>query len=287
MDEDFGRGERAVQQLFNGARQGGAGPREPDDVADLRHGPVLRRARDRRDARHQGRPEGDARRPGASTISTSPIAGLYGVGNCVASASARAYWAGGATLGPIIAFAYRAASGGARGARQGAIPRRDRGLSHRAEELMAASTETMADEQRSPSRSSNQLMRNVAFAHQWAAQRQASLVRVRVAIVDAPGGPRACAPTARRSSGSSSLTCAVASGLCHTSGSPICWTYTMRVASLHGCEAGSRPHDGDRSQQHRPPSRRGPWPHSGGLELTRLVSRLWELQRARGVPDRR
>ena len=29
-----------------------------------------------------------------------PITGLYGVGNCVASASARAYWAGGATLGP-------------------------------------------------------------------------------------------------------------------------------------------------------------------------------------------
>jgi hypothetical protein len=53
---------------------------------------------------------------------------------------------------------------------------------------MAASTETMADEHRSPSRSSNQLMRNVAFAHQWAAQRQLSLVRVPVAIVDAPRG---------------------------------------------------------------------------------------------------
>ena len=39
----------------------------------------------------------------------APIAGLYGVGNCVASASARAYWAGGATLGPILAFAYLAA----------------------------------------------------------------------------------------------------------------------------------------------------------------------------------
>ncbi len=30
-------------------------------------------------------------------------------GNCVASASVRACWAGGATLGPNIAFAYRAA----------------------------------------------------------------------------------------------------------------------------------------------------------------------------------
>jgi len=39
----------------------------------------------------------------------TPIPGLYGVGNCVASVSAQAYWAGGATLGPILAFAYRAA----------------------------------------------------------------------------------------------------------------------------------------------------------------------------------
>lgn len=35
---------------------------------------------------------------------------VLGAGNCVASASAQAYWAGGATLGPIIAFAYRAAN---------------------------------------------------------------------------------------------------------------------------------------------------------------------------------
>jgi predicted oxidoreductase len=38
------------------------------------------------------------------------IPGLYGVGNCVASASARAYWAGGATIGPILAFSYLAAT---------------------------------------------------------------------------------------------------------------------------------------------------------------------------------
>jgi predicted oxidoreductase len=38
-----------------------------------------------------------------------PIRGLYGVGNCVAGPQARAYWAGGATLGPIIGFAHRAA----------------------------------------------------------------------------------------------------------------------------------------------------------------------------------
>lgn len=38
-----------------------------------------------------------------------PIPGLYGVGNCVASASAQGYWAGGATLGPILTFGYMAA----------------------------------------------------------------------------------------------------------------------------------------------------------------------------------
>jgi len=39
-----------------------------------------------------------------------PIPGLYGVGNCVAAGSAGAYWAGGGTLGPILAFAHRTAN---------------------------------------------------------------------------------------------------------------------------------------------------------------------------------
>jgi len=39
-----------------------------------------------------------------------PIPGLYALGNCSASVSAVAYWSGGATIGPIMAFAYRAAN---------------------------------------------------------------------------------------------------------------------------------------------------------------------------------
>jgi 3-oxosteroid 1-dehydrogenase len=37
------------------------------------------------------------------------VPGLYGVGNCVASASGQAYWSGGSTFGPYIAFGYVAA----------------------------------------------------------------------------------------------------------------------------------------------------------------------------------
>jgi hypothetical protein len=42
-------------------------------------------------------------------VDDRPIRGLHGVGNCVASPTGRAYWAGGGTLGPIFAFAYLAA----------------------------------------------------------------------------------------------------------------------------------------------------------------------------------
>ena len=38
-----------------------------------------------------------------------PIPGLYGVGNCVGAVQGRSYWAGGATLGPMLAFARRIA----------------------------------------------------------------------------------------------------------------------------------------------------------------------------------
>lgn len=108
-DEDFHRGERIVQMLFNGpvAADQGSANATMYPIADkgpyyaaLVCGGTL-------DTKGGPRTTSEARVLGDDG---TPIAGLFGVGNCVASASGRAYWAGGGTLGPIMAFAYRAAN---------------------------------------------------------------------------------------------------------------------------------------------------------------------------------
>jgi 3-oxosteroid 1-dehydrogenase len=117
-DTDFGRGERAVEQLFNGVVK-----EEPDQanptmwpLADT--GPYYAAlvTGGTWTPRVGPRPPptgGPKATPDGQVLDDQdrPIPGLYGVGNCVASASAQAYWAGGATLGPILALAHRARPG--------------------------------------------------------------------------------------------------------------------------------------------------------------------------------
>jgi 3-oxosteroid 1-dehydrogenase len=108
-DADFGRGERAVQQLFNGDVREEPGRSNPTMWPLSEDGPYYAALVTGGTLDTKGGPKAT---PDGQVVDDldRPIPGLYGVGNCVASPSARAYWAGGATLGPIIAFAYRAAN---------------------------------------------------------------------------------------------------------------------------------------------------------------------------------
>jgi len=109
VDEDLGRGSREVEQTVF------AGPLSDADMETKN--PVMHPISDQGPYYASLLTGGTLDTKGGPRINTyaqvvddrnEPISGLYGVGNCVASASARAYWAGGGTLGPMIAFAYRA-----------------------------------------------------------------------------------------------------------------------------------------------------------------------------------
>ena len=108
VDEDFHRGEKPVQLMFNGAVKDEPGHTNPTMWPLSDSGPYYAALLVGGTLDTKGGPKTDTNGRVLDDNST-PIPGLYGVGNCVASASAQAYWAGGATLGPIIAFAYRAA----------------------------------------------------------------------------------------------------------------------------------------------------------------------------------
>ena len=107
-DLDFRRGERQVEQLFNGFVRDEPGRKNATMHPLAETGPYYAALVTGGTLDTKGGPKTS---PSGEVLDDTdrPIPGLYGVGNCVASASARAYWAGGATLGPILAFAYRAA----------------------------------------------------------------------------------------------------------------------------------------------------------------------------------
>jgi 3-oxosteroid 1-dehydrogenase len=108
VDEDFHRGERPVQQLFNGYVREEPGRTNPTMFPISDSGPYYAALVTGGTLDTKGGPKTN-RHGQVVDDQDQPIPGLYGVGNCVASASAQAYWAGGATLGPILAFAYLAA----------------------------------------------------------------------------------------------------------------------------------------------------------------------------------
>ncbi len=108
-DFDFHRGERQVELLFNGNVAPAPSAPNPTMFPISEEGPFYAALLTGGNLDTKGGPKTNV----AGQVvddEDKPILGLYGVGNCVASASARAYWAGGATIGPILAFAYLAAT---------------------------------------------------------------------------------------------------------------------------------------------------------------------------------
>jgi predicted oxidoreductase len=108
-DLDFHRGERQVELFFNGAAAPEPKAPNPTMYPFDSEGPYYAALLTGGNLDTKGGPATDARARVLDRMG-QPIPGLYGAGNCVASASARAYWAGGATLGPFLAFAYLAAN---------------------------------------------------------------------------------------------------------------------------------------------------------------------------------
>jgi len=107
-DFDFKRGERQVELLFNGTVAPSPSAPNPTMYPISNQGPYYAALLAGGTLDTKGGPKTNA---SGQVVDDQdrPIPGLYGVGNCVASASARAYWAGGATIGPILAFSYLAA----------------------------------------------------------------------------------------------------------------------------------------------------------------------------------
>ncbi|RJG02479.1 FAD-dependent oxidoreductase [Noviherbaspirillum sedimenti] len=108
-DTDFHRGERPVELLFNGNVKTAPGKKNPTMSPISDKGPFYAALLGPGSLDTKGGPRTDTHGR-ILDVNGKPIPGLYGVGNCVASASGPAYWSGGATLGPIITFAYRAAN---------------------------------------------------------------------------------------------------------------------------------------------------------------------------------
>ncbi|MFD1210884.1 FAD-dependent oxidoreductase [Arthrobacter sp. GCM10027362] len=109
VDEDFHRGGQPIQFVFNGPVK--EDPDKPNaTMAPISaEGPYYAALVTGGTLDTKGGPRTDVHGR-IVDVEEEPIPGLYGVGNCTASASAQAYWAGGATIGPIIAQAYRAAN---------------------------------------------------------------------------------------------------------------------------------------------------------------------------------
>ena len=107
VDEDFRRGDAAIDRFFHGERIDNPYP-NPTMHPLSGTGPYYASIIAPSAIETKGGPRAT---PGGEILGgdDEPIPGLYGVGNCVASATGQAYLSGGITFGPYITFGLLAA----------------------------------------------------------------------------------------------------------------------------------------------------------------------------------
>jgi 3-oxosteroid 1-dehydrogenase len=120
-DPDFKRGENPIELIFNGEARPGNDTGNPTLYPISESGPYYATILAAGTLDTKGGPRTNIHGQ-VLGVDGEPIPGLYGVGNCVASASAQGYWAGGGTLGPIMTFGYLAAEHAARQPRREVKP---------------------------------------------------------------------------------------------------------------------------------------------------------------------
>ncbi len=103
VDEDFHRGESAIELLMHGGRV------DDNDLPNETMYPLAAEGPYHATILAPGSIEtkgGPKVNPSMQILDgrDEPVPGLYGVGNCVASASGQAYWSGGSTWGPYVGF---------------------------------------------------------------------------------------------------------------------------------------------------------------------------------------
>jgi hypothetical protein len=117
VDADFGRGETAIEKFFM-ALDDQFRPPDPDEVGGsginsamfpiAEHGPYYGIILAPGALDTKGGPKVNGRLQ-ILDGDEQPVPGLYGLGNCVASASGQAYWSAGCTWGPYLTFGHVAA----------------------------------------------------------------------------------------------------------------------------------------------------------------------------------
>ncbi|MDX6701324.1 MAG: 3-oxosteroid 1-dehydrogenase [Baekduia sp.] len=121
VDSDFHRGETPIETFFNAFHGEVRNPDSPTMHAFAGEGPYYATIIAPGMLDSKGGPVID---PSGRVLDAGgdPVPGLYGAGNCVASPSGKAYWAGGATIGPALTFGWLAGKAAAQEAPRSAPP---------------------------------------------------------------------------------------------------------------------------------------------------------------------